>query len=485
VNRSAFFLILTGCLLLGYSIVPSGIGFSEDSISYLSAARSLHDAGSLRDIDGTAFVAWAPLFPAIIAAMEALPFNIEGSLAAFNVIMYILTAITAWALICGSMENTFWRTACLAAIIFSFTLLRVYTMAWSEGLFLLLVNVALILLCGYGEFNQSWRWIFLGLCMAAAMMLRYAGLFLIPAAVLSLLRTKSQKPQKTLFQLTLLLAGCLLPLAVWLIRNKLVSDTFTGFRPYDVSLFLKNITVLADTLTSWLLPVKVPLIVRVTLLVPLTYIVTLSLRPSAEDKRQDFIRQSLLTQASSLVSYLTMLLAAYALFSFEEPRDRMLAPVLVPVMILLFGGGETISKRFFRNRVILPFFVILWLGYPAARSLKHVQLWHHEGAGIYSHPSRKESEIISWLKENGLSGKVFSNDAAAIYYFTGMNASRIPKSLYSYEEFYKAAHDGSYLVWWNNREYYDLTLIHSHCALEKIAEFSEGTVFLIQVEERR
>lgn len=458
--------------LAAFAISVHGIGISEDTISYLSAARSLHDNGKMLDIDGTPFVAWGPLYPLIISALELLPFGIEKSLAAFSLIVFLLTLITSWRLIQQSLEHPFFRAACFMSLAVSFTLLQVYTVALSEALFLLLINIILQVAInkkGWGRADV----LLLGVIAGLALMQRYAGIFLIPFLLIMLAEGQpgGWKPNSGKWRLLLFLLPALVPVVAWLARNWLVAETLTGFRPPGAGLFEKNITVLANTLTSWVLPVKIPLTVRLLLFAALVLLVITKAK----------IAESRVHRAYVLITaiYVVMLVIAYFFFSFEEPRDRLLAPVLIPFFILLFSALERFSKKFSRSRII-PALICLWMIYPAARAIKHSWLWHHEGAEIYSKPLRKESHLIAWLKGNELSGKIFSNDAYAIYHFAGKNAFRVPKRIYDFHEFYRSAADGSYLVWWEGCDLYQLDTIREKYLLEEAAQLPDGKVFIIR-----
>ncbi len=458
--------IVLGLSLLLYAIAPHGIGLSEDSISYLAAAQSLHDAGEMRDIDGSAFVAWAPLYPLTIAALQFLPFKIEHTLAGLNLLVFVFTVISSWLLIVKAMEKMFFRIMSLLFIVCSFTLMQVYAMALSEAVFLLLVNLIALLLTSDQKHDTRNYWLLTFLC-GLALLQRYIGIFLIPVVLLFIWKKEEKISVGKVFGF---LFFSLVPLAIWLIRNYLLTETLIGFRAEGGEHFAKNIVVLVETITSWVLPIKIPLLIRVIALAGIFVLLRKSLRESN--------RIHLLL----FVVYVLMLVVAYFLFSFEEPRDRLLAPVFISFSILLFSGLES----FIRNSsfVISNSFVVLlccWLLYPAVRITKHVQLWHHEGVDVYNKPFLNDSETIGWLKEkeNVPYGSIFSNDPYSIYYFTGKNAFRVPKSIYTYEKFNQSMKEGDMLVWWNNKELYDLGIITTNHALEEKARLNDGTVFRI------
>ncbi|GEM_PF-1276599 len=473
--------IVIGLLLLLYAIVPHGIGLSEDSISYLAAANSLHDVGAMRDIDGSVFVAWTPLYPLTIAALQFLPFKIENTLVALNLLVFMLTVISSWLLIVKAMEKMFFRVVCLLFIVCSFTIMQVYAIALSEAVFLLLINLIALVLTS-NERHATRNFFLLALLCGFTLLQRYIGIFVIPVVLIFVVRNKTLPPlasrgwdlnitrQRRAMAGLLFLFLALVPLSIWLMRNYLLTETLTGFRADSSEHFAKNIVVLAETITSWMLPVKIPLIIRVIALTGIFVLLRKNLRESN--------RIHLLV----FVVYVLMLVVAYFLFSFEEPRDRLLAPTFISFSIMLFSGMEYfIRHSSFVIRHSCMVVLCCWLLYPVVRIIKHVQLWHQEGIDVYNKPHWSNSETIAWLKEkeNVPYGSIFSNDPSAIYYFTGKNAVRVPKSIYSFGQFNQSVTQEDLLVWWNGRELYDVEVISAKYSLEEKARLDDGTVFRI------
>jgi len=460
--------------MLLYAISTYGTGLSEDSISYLSAAHSLHASGAMRDIDGSPFVAWAPLFPFIISLHYYLPFKQEILLAVFNLIAFILTLITAWKLIERSMEQVFYKAACLIFILLSYAIIQVFAAALSEAFFLLLVNLILLILLR--EKQKRGDFLLLGLLCGLAILQRYAGIFLIPVVLYSFWERRSERNFRGRLLLFLFLS--LAPVAIWLARNWSVSGTLTGFRPPGDEHFTKNILALAETFTSWIFPVKIPLVLRAALVLAVFALI-----------RKMPVNKAVKTCLVFTGFYFTFLITAYLLFSFEEPRDRLLAPVFIPFSLLLFSSLEKnlLRTAFIRNspsavRYSVSVLICAWLLYPAVRITKHLRHWHSTGVEVYNNPSWKNSETIQWLRENRLSAKIFSNDPYAVYYFTGKSASRIPKSIYRFDAFRQSAQDGDYLVWWNDARYalYDLKKIETDFKPEKITNLQDGVIYRLR-----
>ncbi len=455
--------IAFGLTVILHAILPHGIGLSEDSISYLSAANSLYDSYKMIDIDGTPFVSWAPLYPLIIALLKFLSFKIESSLAIFNVLVYALTILTSWLLMQQSIGKTFFRIACLLSIVFSFTILQVYSSALSEALFLLLLNLVILIILRMRKERGIADFILLALTVALAMLQRYAGVFLMLFIILSFF--SNCKSQFALRILIIIMLSAIIPIGIWLLRNLLVADTLTGFRSCNIERLGNNLITLAETFTSWALPMNIPLRGRLMIFIPVIY----AAWKGAVKNR---------IQAWFILAYLSLLAFCYFVFSFEEPRDRLLSPVFIPFFVLTFSGLELIAEKTITQKVII-IMVCVWMAYPVFRTFKHARIWHDEGADVYNKPSWKDSPMISLLKANEFNGNIFSNDASAIYYFTGKSAARVPKSIYGTEAFQQSVENGDCLVWWESREWHDLQLIGEKCILTATIKVNDGAVFTI------
>ena len=466
-----------------YAMYSKGIGLSEDSISYLCAARSFLQTRQLLDVDRSPFVARAPLYSFIMMFAEF--FRNTFILIFINLAAYGFLIFTSWILIRRNISERFFQIACLLFISFSYTLLYIFSRALSEIIFLLLINIWMLLTQKKEEKNFSITLTAITVC--AAVLTRYVGLFLIPASLIYLI--KNQKVERKKISLFLFIS-MILP-ALWFLRNYFLSGSFTGFRSEGFQTFPKNILVMADTLTSWTLPLQIPITFRLLLF----FIAAVTLVPVFFQSKS-FLKIPFVTAAV----YFFSLLICYLFFSFEEPRDRLLSPAFVPFSIFIFASLENFWLRynFLRKKNILKILILIWLIYPFSRSLKHTHRWHHHGVEIYNQSFWKNSETIKWLKnfpaafsktptgEKTFSeAKIFSNDPFAVYYFTGNYANHIPKKIYDQAEAMKTMENSNkkIIVWFKNPHYhflYSLAWIQEKYRLEKIASFSDGDVFQVQ-----
>ena len=140
-NLDSLLVALAGFVLIQIFSRHSGIGISPDSVTYLSASRHLATGGGFRSFDQLPVVDFPvgyPVFLTIISFFTRLDPLLYGSW--LNGILFGILLYT-----CGGMMNGFYQRSgwykriLLICILFSPALQEVYSMLWSETIFLLLI----------------------------------------------------------------------------------------------------------------------------------------------------------------------------------------------------------------------------------------------------------------------------------------------------------------------------------------------------------
>src|SRR6202042_3480551 len=140
-NLDSLFAGLTGFILIQVFTKHSGIGVSPDSVSYISAARNMvhgHGFISYEMLPVTDFPFAYPFFLTIISfftRLDPLQFGpwLNGIL--FGVLLYVSGGVMN-----GFQKTTGWyKRVLLFCILCSPALQEVYSMLWSETVFLILI----------------------------------------------------------------------------------------------------------------------------------------------------------------------------------------------------------------------------------------------------------------------------------------------------------------------------------------------------------
>ena len=131
----------------------SGIGVSPDSVTYISTARNFYEGKGLIGFDNQPTVVFPLLYPVFLAAvsfvtrLDPLIFGAVMNGLLFALLLYI----------CGAVMNGFYfssrwyKRVILSCLVLSPSLLEIYSMLWSETIFILLVIFFIIAIKNYFE----------------------------------------------------------------------------------------------------------------------------------------------------------------------------------------------------------------------------------------------------------------------------------------------------------------------------------------------
>jgi hypothetical protein len=349
-----------------------GVGLSNDSFVYLSAARHLVEGKGLLVSPCVSYEAgtraapgenpvtlthFPPLYPAAVAALGRLGLDLREAARWLNVVLFsVNVAIVGLALIGRSRTGISPLVATLW-IVCSFDLIYLHVMAWSEPLSLAL---------GFGGLTLLGSWLdgqgprTAGLLLAAALaglaaVTRYAGLVYVIVGVAGLLAIGSS-PQMPRVRNALLFGGfASLPLLCVLIHNSAnagrVVNRRLEFHPPE----LARVGQLFDTLVSWVLPANLPAPSRTALgagLVVGAIAIHFWFQRATPVRERRFGRGS---PSRALGRLLTIFVPAYFIFVFASMtfvdraipiNFRLLAPLHVAVAALAALAAEDLATRY-------------------------------------------------------------------------------------------------------------------------------------------
>ncbi len=248
----------------------------------------------------------------------------------------LVLAAAALALATGLGTRATLAVALVAAI--APVTLRNGAAAWSEPLFsaLLVLLLLMALDAGRGLEIRLTRRLALVLALAWALLLvRYSGLFVVPALLLCAWLGSRDRPRR-LVRVALFGGAVLAVPALWYARNVDAGTGPFGSRSGSRYSVLEVLGQVPDGLSSVLLPVDVPAAVRILVLVPLLVAAVLALRSLAT---------SPLVLATTVAAY-TLGVTIAAMRTLLDPVDaRLLSPVLVPAAVLIALGVEAAGTR--------------------------------------------------------------------------------------------------------------------------------------------
>lgn len=220
-----------------------GAAFTADGVSYLSAAETLLAGEGLGTHRGGVFLLWPPFFPMLTAFIGL--FGVEPSEAGrlLNAAAFGLIVLLAGLWSRSVLRSRLAVAGAAVAILVAPLLNERAAFFMAETLFALLTLLALVQMDAFLRGRDD-RLLPAAVLAALAALTRYAGLALLIAGTLAPLLRRDTPLAGRLKRAVLFGAVSALPLALALVRNRLVSDTWTGARDFATG------QTVADSLTE-------------------------------------------------------------------------------------------------------------------------------------------------------------------------------------------------------------------------------------------
>lgn len=497
---AALSLVSAGIIILANFQYGVEIGF--DSVWYISAARNLADGNGYVIFDNSPLIVKPPLYPILLETIGFLT-RMDPLVAAniinpvlFGLIVYI-SGLLFLKVLPSSPILAFLGTA---SLIVSLPLVEISSMARSDLLFVFLLVLCLFFLYNYLETKNTKPLLFLSLSVALACLARYVGVVLILTGALSILLTRYDNPKAKYTHFLIFSFISTLPLAIWAVRNFVISGTLFGGRAAPLYTLSENISFAFYKIMHWYLPDRFifsrPILVLMSVILGFMAGVSFALANAPIKTLIKQTRPFLVGLFLVVIGYTAFLIISSTTTYYDQIDNRLLAPIAVPLNLLLFPVIEATFKPFktrFAAKTIdllVAGGIILCLLYPARTTAAVVNYLSHEGSGYLSR-SWRNSATIQYLRENDLSDcTVYSNGAEAIYINIDHKVKRTPAKswggsaiddLSSLEDTWPQE-DPVCIVWLNRLSspaFFTPDELISVTNIEKITHLDDGSIYLV------
>ena len=402
---------------------PPGPGLDPDAMEYLGAAESLVGHGALRvpaaewdDPDSTSSLRHFPPGYSIVVA--------PGVAAGLSSVQ---SARLVQALAAGTMlALAFWLVSgvaglaggALAAVLLAVTpaMASDHVRILSEPLFLALLLATVLLMVRLPQ-----RALACGLLAAAAGLVRYAGFSLSGAGALMALWRGGPPWRGRVRAAALVALPGIVAQGAWSLRARLEGGSIRSIADYGgISETLQEGW---GTLLRWLAPgVHSPARVVVAAAVAL---LAIALAARAARGAPAFFGALGVTGASFAALVLISRLFADPDIPFDE---RMLSPLMVLASLAVAAAVVLVLRGLPRPaRVASAIVVAAWVTASGAATLRFVHEAREGGWG-YAMPGWQASRVVRWLRTEGRSHTLFTNNAAGIWFFTQRASRGLPES---------------------------------------------------------
>jgi hypothetical protein len=245
-----YFLIAISMILVVIS-TRSGMGISWDSTDYMAVGRNMASGIGTLDVVGLPMTVRPPGISSLICVGDWLGLMPSASFVLINTVSAGVSTFFAMLILKKANIRTPIAISALAIIAFSPSLLNMYSMAWSEPVFIALVMVAMWIALSPRSFTVD---VILGVLFTSMFFIRYVGPFYsFPIALVAILiQSKRSGLIKSTFRIGAIYFVSLVPQYLWLQRNESIDGTLTGARQGAGGSYLGPIKTMLGTFGSWI-----------------------------------------------------------------------------------------------------------------------------------------------------------------------------------------------------------------------------------------
>ena len=499
-----------GAVLVLARQVPYGVGLHWDSGNYLASARSLLAGEDFREYSGAAYVAWPPLYPLAlaVASLDVMdPLDVAGPV---NAALFGCTIFMVGQYLRRRLKSRFLVVWAALAIALAAPLAGQAAIAMAGTTFILLITLTLIHTDAFLARGRTSSLVWAGACAALAWQTRYLGAASLAAVAVMLLLQRGARPRQRVRRAAgfALLAGA--PMAVWLVRNRLVSGTFTGRPRGTVRSSWVALTGIGEELWSWAafdLPmVEWPAVGIVGFLAAVA--LAAACGALVRERRRGRTRPSpsgwlpCYVFGGFALTFFVALVASLAIgvtrWGFEE---RHLTPLYVPLLVTAAFALDRVLG-FTPRRAAVAVVAAALCFWTAGQIEPNARAIRQSNAEGYDHASSywAGSETLEGIRRNPLEGFVLSNEALivsihnyALELGPGQGYRHLPDEAEDMENILRDAgdRDESYYVvligtdneWLTRNHEYDVADLRASPGLEPIAELADGAVFRVRPSE--
>jgi len=432
-NVSVFFALLWGIFVFLYS-TNRGMGVSPDSVVYIEAAQNLakgkgHVTSAIKS-DVLTIDFYAPLYPFLLASGELLGIAPLSMAKVMNLLFWCATILLLGVVLKELTSSPFLLPVVSFAVASFPNMLRIYTMAWTEGCFITFGILAYLFFLKYIRTEKRGRLFTAALSVGIAFLCRYAGIVLIITGILGifvLLENSIFDRFRKAFWFAVISS---VPTALWLfwkfMQGKGMAQRKFVFHPLSFG----HLVDLKMTVESWLVPSVFPDVLKNSIFIIyvaffLFCTIWLFKGKFSTDKGIDGIKLQIYFSAL----YLAFLFVSISFFDAHIPLDNR---ILSPLWISLFVVSVYFLWRIYRRIKKARFLRIVFLACLSTfvtlnfvRTFKLSVLFHSEGQG-YNSKVWRESRLLKLLEASFSDKDIYSNAPEVVYFLLKRPATMLP-----------------------------------------------------------
>ena len=475
-----------------------GAAVNADTTLHLSTALNFLAGEGWQDFTGSKAIEWPPGFTLLLAAFDWIGIEPLAAGRWVNAIAFGLTILAAGLWLHSNLRSRLLTLAATAILAASLPLTHFASYCITEPLFVLFALLALIQLAAFLNRRTAWPPLLLAAVFTAlAALTRYVGVALIGAGVLVLL------PLARLRHTFVFGAISSLPLLAVLAYNWAVSQTLTGPRPGSGQSLSDSLSQVMEVFRTWVVPPNAPagLAPLLWLVVAVVGLAGAAVVLRSARRQSDFRLKPALPFGMFAGGYLVFMIVVVPLTVGEGINSRFLLPVYVPLLlaaVLLLdrflsieATGRMMAARYGLTALVL-LATLAHIGWSAHRNLTITAEARVAGFGMYNNTYCASSEILNYIRDNRINGRMYSNNCYLAWFWDQTAApgkhQLLPDEIHSLTStILRWTNSGSAHIAWSRSEksFYDFDDLDIRVlpGVEPVAELYDGVVFRVTAAE--
>lgn len=470
-----------------------GIGISPDSIAYTCASRNFIATGSFTDIIGLPLVAFPLFYPFFLSCIMFVTQTDIITIAPYLNAFLFATVIFLSGLIIEKFKyKTSWYKRILLAIItFSPSLIEIYTMLWSETLFILLILLFILFFHRYFRTHNIVTLVMAAIVAALAFDTRYAGITLVATGCLLIFFDKNLGWKKKT-EHTLLFGSIGISLvALNLLRNVLENGLATGMRQKGVTPLSKNIEFSGGVLSDWFtIQFKEQLFFEILAIAIMILFIIFFIRNIRHWKAYYTYENA---SVAFFIVYVLFIIVSSTISRYETINNRLLAPAFLPALWISTCQIPKWRAKLPHRKLRWIFFAfsvgigVIVIGSYFAINNENLSYMRETGIPGYTEDTWTKSRIVNYLQKNNEyfnpDSTVYSNHSQAVYFLTNHSVSSLPERVYKHDVKEFKTESPIVLIWFYNDPNPDLLTmkeIRKCKKVERVKSFSDGAIYILK-----
>ena len=352
----------------------SGMGISWDSTDYMAVGRNMASGIGTLDVVGLPMTVRPPGISSLICVGDWLGLMPSASFVLMNTVSAGVSTFFAMLILKKANIRTPIAISTLAIIAFSPSLLNMYSMAWSEPVFIALVMVALWIALSPRSLSVH---LILGVLFAFMFFVRYVGPFYsFPIAVVAIFfQSRKSGLVKSTFLIGAIYFVSLLPQYLWLQRNETIDGTLTGARQGAGGSYFEPIKTMLGTFGSWIVGHD-PLdgnggiylnsndyssIMKVAGYLFGSLLVLIVLFLAKSDKRNKTAAHVCFGLFFVSLFYMIFSVVRFVHLEIGPLDNRMMSGIFIPLMLVLGIGLDSILRNNFLKQISVLAFAAVFI----------------------------------------------------------------------------------------------------------------------------